>query len=85
MWGIQLARYRGWILQGATHEQWNEISTMLRKRQYAAFIVYKKGKPVDVRWIDQYKPATKLRIQEDADGWFKRQWRRSNPVVPIHS
>ena len=84
MWSMQLTRYRGWILQGATPEQWNEISTVLRKRQYVALIVYKKGKPVDVRWIDQYKPATK-RIKEDSDGRFKRQWRRSNPVVPINS
>jgi len=53
MWGMQLTRYRDWILQGATPEQWNEISIVLRKRRYSVFIIYKSGRPVDVRWVDQ--------------------------------
>ena len=61
MWSWQLERYTEWILHGATPDQWNEISTATRNLHYQVFVLYEKGKAVDVRWVDLYKPTTKLR------------------------
>jgi hypothetical protein len=85
MLGIQLSRYRAWILQGPTRDQWEEIRTVLRTMRCSMFVVYQRGRPVDVRWLDQDKRTLKPCLKEDAGEWFQGQRQDRTRVVPINA
>jgi hypothetical protein len=83
MLGIQLSRYRAWILQGATRDQWEEIRTVLRTMRCLMFVVYQKGRPANVYYLDQDKRIIKPSLKDEADEWFQRQRQDRTRVVPI--
>jgi len=69
MLGMVLSRYRTWILKGPTRDQREEIRTALREMRCSMFIVYQKGRPVDIYWCDRHKRLTKPTTKPDVDAW----------------